>query len=154
MNDSLSQAEPIMLHPENVTCVTVTYGDRRAFLRQVLDELLRQGVGKVVVVDNGAHWAVKDELEAAYGTFVDVVVMGRNTGSAGGYAAGVRYALKLRWAQYLWLLDDDNRPKPECLATLLTTYGRLRADHPADKLVVLANFDSFVKNRNFHLLAL
>lgn len=137
MNNSLSQAEPTMLHPENVTCVTVTYGDRRELLRQVLDELLRQGVGKVAVVDNGAHWAVKDELEAAYGAFVDVVVMGRNTGSAGGYAAGIEHALKLG-AEYVWLLDDDNRPEPGCLARLLTAYGRLRADHPADKLAVLA----------------
>jgi len=137
MSSALSKAEPTTIRPENVTCVTVTYGDRRALLHQVLDELLRQWVGKVVVVDNGSYWAVKHELEAAYGTFVDVVTMGRNTGSAGGYAAGIRHALKLG-AEYLWLLDDDNLPKQGCLATLLAAYGRLRADNPADKLAVLA----------------
>ena len=51
-------AEPL------VTTVIVTYADRCALLRQVLDAVSGQGVGKVVVVDNGARWPVKDELTA------------------------------------------------------------------------------------------
>ena len=120
-----------------VTAVTVTYGERRALLRQVLDALPAQGVGKVVVVDNGARWPVKDELVAAYGDFVDVVEMGRNTGSAGGFAAGMQRALDLG-AEHLWLLDDDNRPAPGCLAALVEAYRDLRRHHAAELLAVLA----------------
>lgn len=120
-----------------VTVVTVTYGERRDLLCQVLDALPAQGVSKVVVVDNGARWPVKAELTAAYGDLVDVVEMGRNTGSAGGFAAGMQRALDLG-AEYLWLLDDDNRPEPGCLPALLHAYAGLRAQCPADRLAVLA----------------
>ena len=120
-----------------VTVVTVTYGERRALLRQVLDALPAQGVSRAVVVDNGARWPVKDELAAAYGNFVEVVEMGCNTGSAGGFAAGIRRALETG-AEFIWLLDDDNRPAPDCLAALGAAYQDLRGQHSADLLAVLA----------------
>lgn len=123
--------------PSPVTVVTVTYGERRALLRQVLDALPAQGVSRAVVVDNGAHWPVKDELAAAYGDFVDVVEMGRNTGSAAGFGAGIRRALETG-AEFIWLLDDDNRPAPDCLAALRSAYQDLRGQHAADLLAVLA----------------
>ncbi len=120
-----------------VTVVTVTYGERRALLRQVLDSLPAQGVSRAVVVDNGARWPVKEELAAAYGDFAQVVEMGRNTGSAGGFAAGLQRALETG-AEYIWLLDDDNRPAPDCLAALGAAYQDLRWQHSADLLAVLA----------------
>ncbi|HMN13852.1 MAG TPA: glycosyltransferase, partial [Bellilinea sp.] len=121
----------------DVTVVTVTYGERHDLLRQVLDALPAQGVGKVVVVDNGARWPVKAELTAAYGDWVDVVEMGRNTGSAPGFSAGLKRALDLG-AEYLWLLDDDNRPAPGCLFALLQAYAGLHEQCPPDLLAVLA----------------
>ncbi len=123
--------------PSPVTVVTVTYGERRALLRQVLDALPAQGVSRAGVVDNGARWPVKDELAAAYGDFVDVVEMGRNTGSAAGFGAGIQRALDAG-AEFIWLLDDDNRPAPDCLAALRSAYQDLRGQHPADLLAVLA----------------
>lgn len=120
-----------------VTVVTVTYGERRDLLRQVLDALPRQGVGKVVVVNNGARWPVKAELTEAYGERVDVVEMGHNTGSAPGFAAGIQRAVELG-AEYLWLLDDDNRPESGCLDILLRAHAGLREQCPADRLAVLA----------------
>lgn len=120
-----------------VTVVTVTYGERRALLRQVLDALPAQGVGRAVVVDNGAQWPVKDELAATYGDFAQVVEMDRNTGSANGFGAGIRHALETG-AEYVWLLDDDNRPAPDCLAALGAAYQDLLGQLPADLLAVLA----------------
>lgn len=122
---------------EKIICVTVTYGERRGLLRQVLDALPAQGVARVVVVDNGARWPVKGELTAAYGDFVDVVEMGRNTGSAAGFAAGMQRALDIG-AEYLWLLDDDNRPAPDCLDKLIDASRDLRREHAVDLLAVLA----------------
>ena len=121
----------------SIVAITVTYGERRDLLRQVLDALPAQGIGKVIVVDNGARWPVKAELTADYGDLVDVVEMGRNTGSARGFAAGMQRALDLG-AEYLWLLDDDNRPTPGCLSALLHAYAGLRERHPPDLLAVLA----------------
>jgi GT2 family glycosyltransferase len=141
MNSALTAIQPTsasdLPDAASVTVVTVTYGDRRALLCQVLDALPGQGIGKVVVVDNGARWPVKAELTAAYGELVDVVEMGRNTGSAPGFAAGIQRAVDLG-AEYLWLLDDDNRPAPGCLGALADAYRDLRRTHALDRLAVLA----------------
>jgi GT2 family glycosyltransferase len=133
-------SEPITLLP--VTAVTVTYGDRKALLRQMLDVLPAQGVARVVVVDNGASWPVKAELAAEYGDFVDVVEMGRNIGSAPGFAAGIQRAMDLA-AEFIWLLDDDNKPASGCLSILMNAYQELRPQHPADLLVVNAYRQDF-----------
>jgi GT2 family glycosyltransferase len=123
--------------PQDVVVVTVTYGDRQALLRQVLDSLPAQNVARVVVVDNGAQWPVSEMLRASYGDFVDVVTMGRNTGSAGGFKAGIARAMELH-AEFIWLLDDDNRPADGCLAALLLAYAQERQTTSADRLAVLA----------------
>lgn len=60
-----------------------------------------------------------------------------NTGSARGFKAGISRAMEVG-AEYIWLLDDDNRPKSGCLDALLSTYRRLRLDLSADCLAVLA----------------
>lgn len=128
--------------PSNYLCkgiivVIVTYGDRRALLQQVLDALPGQCVDRVVVVDNGARWPVKDELAAVYGDFVDVVEMGANTGSAKGFATGIQRALNLG-AEYIWLLDDDNCPRNGTLALLHEAYDKASASTPRDRLAVVA----------------
>ena len=123
----------------NVTVfvVTVTYGDRQSFLQEVLAGLAGQGVAGAVVVDNGAHWNVASTLAAQYGTFVDVVDMGRNAGSAGGYAAGIQRAYDLG-AEFIWLLDDDNLPADGCLAQLMKAYADELGTTPRCRLAVLA----------------
>jgi len=121
----------------DVICVIVTYADRKSLLLTVLEGLLDQGVRRVIVVDNGSDWPVKDELSLHHGEFVDVVEMSRNTGSAGGYSAGIQRAMDLG-AKYIWLLDDDNLPGTGCLEALLSAYNHLRKKHSTDHLAVLA----------------
>ncbi|MFT4248561.1 MAG: glycosyltransferase [Pseudomonas sp.] len=105
--------------------VTVTYGQRSDYLYKVIDGLRAQGVSSLVVVDNGARWAVKETLETRYAGFVSVVPMGRNQGSAAGYAAGLRYAASSD-ADFIFLLDDDNLPRAGCISTLLDAHARLQ----------------------------
>jgi len=121
----------------SVFVVTVTYGDRQSLLQNVLVGLADQGVAKAVVVDNGAPWPVTATLTAQYGTFIDVVSMGRNTGSAGGYAAGIQRAIDLG-AEFLWLLDDDNCPDSRCLEALLQAHDTLRKQYLPAQLAVAA----------------
>lgn len=137
MSDHQCQAKRANQSTTEVVCTIVTYADRRALLLSVLDSLPEQGVTRVVVVDNGAHWQVQADLSDRYGDFVDVVEMGRNSGSAGGFTAGIQRALDLG-AEYIWLLDDDNRPAADCLDALLAAYHRLRADNPTHHIAVLA----------------
>jgi len=120
-----------------VFVVTVTYGARRSFLEQMLTGLAAQGVTKAVVVDNGAQWPVAPTLATRYGAFVDVVSMGRNTGSASGYAAGIQRAMDMG-AEFVWLLDDDNKPANGCLARLMEAYVGETRTTPRGRLAVLA----------------
>ena len=122
----------------NVIAVTVTYGNREVLLRQVLDSLPAQGVARVVVVDNGAQWPVADSLRAAFGDFVDVVTMGRNTGSAGGFKAGIERAMALQ-PEFIWLLDDDNLPEAHALTQLCDALVRRRSQ-PEGALQVACAF--------------
>lgn len=107
-----------------ITCVTVTYGQRAELLQRVLDGLRTQGVIQVIVVDNGAFWPIGEVLAARYGEFVHVIPMGRNTGSAAGYAAGLNYAAQLA-TDFVLLLDDDNLPQPGCIGRLLRAHAQL-----------------------------
>ncbi len=130
---------------EGVVVVTVTYGERRALLQRVLDSLRAQGVVCAVVVNNGAWWPVGTTLKAAYGGFVDVVEMGRNTGSASGFAAGMRRAIDVG-AQFIWLLDDDNLPNPHCLEMLIAAYRDLAMPEQTSPVAVCA-FRSGIHSR-------
>jgi len=120
-------ADPVRLL--QVTAVLVTYGHRWHLLSRVLEELLRQEqVGTIVVVDNGSPYDLQGEVNAAGLTRVKLLSMGENSGSAGGFAAGIREAYEGTSAELIWLLDDDNRPKQGCLQSLLLTYAALNAD--------------------------
>ena len=134
--NTAAQPLPLQQTTGGVVCVTVTYGDRRKLLRTVIDALPAQGVSKVVVVDNGAAWPVRAQLAEAYGDYVDVVEMGRNAGSAPGYAAGLQRALE-SGAEFLFLLDDDNIPAPRSLSTLLAAHADALSTTPRDRLAVL-----------------
>lgn len=145
--------------PADVTAVIVTYGDRRALLMQVLERLRDEGVGHVVIVDNGARWMVAAETSARFGSWAEVVSMGGNLGSARGFIAGLEAAMR-SGSPFLWVLDDDNRPRPGCLAILckayeeeaartpggLTAVAALRAEHFAGRVSarqLMTRWDSF-----------
>ena len=107
-----------------VVLVTVTYGERVNYLRQLLDRAIDgEGVYKAVVVNNAA---VSDlsQLKAKWGERVSLVDLDLNTGSANGYAIGIHSALVLG-AEYIWLMDDDNAPAKGALGALRRELSRL-----------------------------
>jgi len=120
------------------TCIaTVTYGDRKHLLEKMIEGGLEQGVTRFVVVNNGARWDVS-ELKLMFPDIdLEIVDMGANKGSAAGFAAGIQRAYDLG-AEYIWLLDDDNKPQEHCLQTLLEAYVLEEASTPRDRLAVLA----------------
>jgi GT2 family glycosyltransferase len=124
-------------HGNKVILVTVTYGRRWHLLRQVLTSALDQGVGGAVVVDNASHDAILLDSKKEFGDIVRVIELPANSGSANGYKVGIVEALKTS-AEYLWLMDDDNRPQPGALKALLGAYSKLQATLPADRLALLS----------------
>lgn len=102
-----------------VVAVMVAY-NRQDLLVQALDALGKQSraVDAVLVVDN----ASADDSAAvaeAHSVTTKLLKLPRNTGGAGGFAAGIASALESLNAQYVWLMDDDTIPEPEALEVLL-----------------------------------
>ena len=121
----------------DVVVALVTYGDRKSMLLSVLDRLREERVGQVVVIDNGAHWPVATDLAARFGDWVEVVSMGGNTGSAHGFVTAFETAIRTG-KPFIWILDDDNRPEPGCLAALQAAYTEEAERTPPALLAVVA----------------
>ncbi|SIN70334.1 glycosyltransferase [Agromyces cerinus] len=102
-----------------VIAVVVAY-NRRDLLVEVLEALAaqRHPLARVVVVDN-ASTDDSAQVALAAGSLVDLVSLPRNTGGAGGFAAGMAVALDRHEPDWLWLMDDDTVPTPDALAALL-----------------------------------
>jgi rhamnopyranosyl-N-acetylglucosaminyl-diphospho-decaprenol beta-1,3/1,4-galactofuranosyltransferase len=105
--------------PARVVAVVVAY-NRRDLLSEVLDALAAQQVpvARIVVVDN-ASTDGSAEVARAAGELVDLVELPRNTGGAGGFAAGMAVALADHDPDWIWLMDDDTVPTPSALRALL-----------------------------------
>jgi len=74
------------------------------------------------VVDNASADGTPERLASAFGPSITIRRNQRNTGSAGGFAEGVRLALD-QGAEAVWCLDQDARPRPGALAALLAALG-------------------------------
>ena len=97
-----------------MVCAVVVTHRRLDELAKSLDVLSTQTrmVDHLIVVDNDADDRVRDLVA---GQPVPSTYLGsrRNVGGAGGFALGMLHALTLG-ADWVWLADDDGRPK-DCL---------------------------------------
>ncbi|MFC4556060.1 glycosyltransferase [Georgenia faecalis] len=111
---------------DRVVAVVVAY-NRRELLQQTLDALAAQtrAADAVVVVDN-ASTDGSSGVARRHDLGPEVVRLERNTGGAGGFAAGIAHALEGFAADLVWLMDDDTIPTPTALAQLL----RAREEYP------------------------
>ncbi|WP_432542477.1 glycosyltransferase [Kineococcus sp. SYSU DK002] len=125
--------------PQRVVAVVVAH-DRRDLLLAGLDALAAQTrrPDLVVVVDNassdGSPAAVR-EWAAAGDLPLDLVVLPRNTGGAGGFAAGLARAVHRHAADAAWLMDDDTVPTPTALQEALGALQRTGSALVASRVV-------------------
>jgi len=151
-----------------VTVVVVTYSDRFHLLNQVLDSCLDSGIKNIIVVDNASNENSKKQLKhysEMKSSKINVIWNSSNLGSAKAYKQGLKKAYELN-SEFIWLLDDDNKPrkgslnklvefwksKPEDVATLLS----FRPDRQQYKQAIQENNSDLVlslKNSfsGFHL---
>lgn len=103
---------------ERVCAIVVTY-NRKDLLRICLDALhvQTQLVADILVVDNASTDGTKQMLVEQF-PHVQVLSLSHNGGGAGGFHAGIEWAYQ-RDFDWLWLMDDDGRPAPDCLSRLL-----------------------------------
>jgi rhamnopyranosyl-N-acetylglucosaminyl-diphospho-decaprenol beta-1,3/1,4-galactofuranosyltransferase len=103
-----------------VIAVVPTF-NRTAQLGECLQALASQtrSVDAVVVVDNASTEPIRSALEqSSYPFPVGYVRIDSNTGSAGGFAAGVTAAIAAG-ADWVWIQDNDGVAHPDCLERLL-----------------------------------
>ncbi|QGZ30633.1 glycosyltransferase [Stutzerimonas stutzeri] len=118
------------------TVVTVTYGDRLAYLLQLIERALAfVEINEVIVVSNAAL-APLDPLPERWPGKVRVIELQHNTGSANGYAVALEAALA-GGADYIWMMDDDNAPTAAAVTILHRELARLGGLLGPDRVAVL-----------------
>lgn len=108
-----------------ICCVIVTYGDRFKYLSEVLNALIEQQVQKILIIDNASDENSRRKLEqyrVDEDTNIRVINKKNNIGSAGGYKLGIEKALEDENVNYIWLLDDDNKPLPFAFKNIIKSY--------------------------------
>jgi rhamnopyranosyl-N-acetylglucosaminyl-diphospho-decaprenol beta-1,3/1,4-galactofuranosyltransferase len=98
--------------------VVVTY-NRKALLRECLAALQAQlrDEDEILVVDNASSDGTSELLDKEFPD-VQRLTLPENVGGSGGFYEGMKWAYE-RGFDWLWLMDDDGRPAPDCLARLL-----------------------------------
>jgi GT2 family glycosyltransferase len=103
----------------SIDVVTVTYGNRWEYLREVIKRVLSfNEVNSITVIDNSSSYDVEGKVKGEFGdSEVKVFTSTINLGSAGGFKWGIEEALNEN-GKLIWLLDDDNLPKKHSLQAL------------------------------------
>jgi rhamnopyranosyl-N-acetylglucosaminyl-diphospho-decaprenol beta-1,3/1,4-galactofuranosyltransferase len=106
----------------SITALVVTH-NRKTLLCQCLGALAEQTrrPDRILVVDNASSDGTQSALrETGWLDRPEVEWLGlnENTGGAGGFSAGLRYAVETG-ADWVWMMDDDALPEPDALATLV-----------------------------------
>lgn len=107
----------------DIVCVIVTY-NRVNLLKKVVTSVLMQDypISKILIIDNASvdeTFEVISEM-AENNTAISYHNTGGNLGGAGGFNFGFKVAEKYKY-DYLWIMDDDLVPEPDCLSQLIAT---------------------------------
>lgn len=108
---------------DRIAAVVVTY-NRKSLLGECLDGLLRQThtIDAIFILDNASTDGTQEFLkDRGYlqEERIQYVRLPSNTGGAGGFHAGLRYAFDAGY-DWFWLMDDDVEAFPDGLEKLLT----------------------------------
>ena len=104
--------------PESIAAVIVTR-NRLALLQESVAAVRAQARApqEIIVIDNASDDGTREWLEQQSGL---VVIRQGNLGGAGGFHRGIKEA-HARGHAWIWCMDDDTIPAPECLGCLCAT---------------------------------
>lgn len=98
------------------TAVVVTY-NRKELLIRCIEHLRRQSIklDNIIVVNNGSTDGTAEWLDSQ----ADLeVIHQENVGGSGGFYRGIQHAYENGY-DWIWCMDDDVFPEPDCLEELL-----------------------------------
>lgn len=103
----------------NIIAVVVTYNRLELLKRTVQCLQKNKPVSSIVVVNNGSTDGTADWLK----THPELIAIHQtNVGGSGGFYTGMQYAYQAG-ADWIWCMDDDVFPRPDCLEQLLLYAG-------------------------------
>ncbi|MBF0752099.1 MULTISPECIES: glycosyltransferase family 2 protein [unclassified Pasteurella] len=111
-----------MLNKPTICAVVVTF-NRKALLLNCLNAIKQQTypVNHIVVIDNASTDGTADflyENKWVNDAFFTFISLPENSGGAGGFYEGIKYATEQNF-DYIWLMDDDGVPSENCLEKLM-----------------------------------
>lgn len=103
---------------DKICAVVVTF-NRKELLRNCLQALQNQtrAVDRILVVDNASSDGTLEFVRAEF-PGITILALPKNVGGAGGFHAGMKHAFEANF-DWIWLMDDDGTPAPDCLELLL-----------------------------------
>lgn len=99
----------------NIIAVVVTYNRLELLKRNISCLRLNKPIDTIIVVNNGSTDGTGQWLAGQAGL---VVVNQDNVGGSGGFYTGIQKACEMG-ADWIWCMDDDVFPHPDCLERLL-----------------------------------
>jgi GT2 family glycosyltransferase len=112
-----------MITSLSIAAVIVTYNRKRE-LHQTIECIFEQHESiHIVVVDNNSEDGTDDLLKTLHLPRLHYLRQTQNLGSAGGFNKGMEYC-KDKF-DFIWLFNDDSRPAPGSLASLLKAIDEL-----------------------------
>ncbi len=119
----------------SVVAIVVTW-NRAELLARSLAAILGQTrpPDRIVVVDNASTDETATMLANKFTDQVSVLTLAHNLGGAGGFAAGIVWALEHN-PDAVWLMDDDTVPDPTALEALLD----VRENYPGPAPAIVAS---------------
>ena len=103
--------------------VIVTYGDRFHLLFQVIDAFLKEGIDKIVIIDNGSSPNTQEGIKKYSRGFV-IHRFEENMGTAIAFKTGIMKARE-NDCEFLWLMDDDTVAETGSLHQLKVFWNHL-----------------------------
>lgn len=121
-----------------ICTVVVTY-NRYELLKECLDSLINQTIlNTILIVDNASTDGTQNRIEED-GYLSDSQIIYKkltvNSGGAGGFYFGVKYALDNNY-DYVWLMDDDAEPELNALELLINNLDDSKYSAYAPKTLI------------------
>ena len=117
----------------NLGVVTVTYGNRIKYLSKLISGLDSEVVKLICVIVNGSPKRLFKNFTST--KKVKFIFNSENLGSAKGYKQGIEFFKSSSDIDFLWLMDDDNLPKPNAIENLIKFHKSCNFNNEKDALL-------------------